>query len=447
MSRRFAISCLFVALALSAPARTRPHYGGILRVEIEGDPWQRPNGVARRLVYDGLTVLNRSGDVRPALAVTWESDNKDHRWQFHLRPGVHFHDGSPLTSVAAAASLTASCSTDCPWTSVRSVGPAVVFTSDSPMPNLPALLAGDRFLIGLTINADGKTPTSALGTGPFQLAGLDNGVLSLKANEDCWQGRPFAEGIQIGVRRPVHDQWLDLSVGRADVVEVPAELLRQAQQQHLTLVESPAVSLLALQVSNTGPLANIKLREAIAAAVDRGALFNVIFQKQGEITASLLPQSLTGYSFLFPTDRDLNGAHELRGGQSPPLTLSAEGDGAMQLAAQRIALNLREAGFNVQMAGANPSHVDLFLRILPIDARDPSAALELMLANAGQPAPVIEKTPAAIFNVEKNFLSQKTLIPLLDLPRAYAIGSRVRDFKLLSDGTSDFPDASLAGAQ
>ena len=197
MLRRCVTSCLFVALAFPVSARTRPHYGGTLRVEIEGDPWQRPNGVARRLVYDGLTAFDRTGAVRPALAVAWESDNTDHRWQFRIRQGVRFHDGSALTSLAVAASLTASCYADCPWTSVRSVGPTVVFTSDSPMPNLPALLAEDRFLIGLTATADGRTPANAIGTGPFQLNGLDNGVLSLTANENCWQGRPFADGIQI----------------------------------------------------------------------------------------------------------------------------------------------------------------------------------------------------------------------------------------------------------
>ena len=90
--------------------------------------------------------------------------------------------------------------------------------------------------------------------------------------------------------------------------------MRQAQQQRLTVLISPPVKLLALQVSDAGALANAKLRGAIAAAVDRSALYNVIFQKQGEVTASLLPQRLTGYSFLFPTDRDLNKAHELRGG-------------------------------------------------------------------------------------------------------------------------------------
>ena len=184
---------------------------------------------------------------------------------------------------------------------------------------------------------------------------------------------------------PIRDQWLDLSVGRADVVEVPAELLRQAQQQRLTVLMSPPVTLLALQVSDTGALANVKLRGAIAAAVDRSALYNVIFQKQGEVTASLLPQRMSGYSFLFPTERDLNKAHELRGGLATgALTLSAEGDGAMQLAAQRIALNLREAGFNVQMAGAGTQHADLMLRKLPIAGDDPAAALERILWDAGE---------------------------------------------------------------
>ena len=250
MLRRFAISCLMAGLALAAGARTRPHYGGTLRVEIEGDPWQRPDGLPRRLVFDGLTSLDANGVVRPALAVEWESENSDHRWQFRLRPGVHFHDGTPMTSVNVVASLTASCPADCPWTAVRAAGSSVVFTGDSPMPNLPALLAGGNFLISLTIAAEGRTPNGAIGTGPFQLTGFNNGVLTLAANETCWQGRPFADVVEIRVHRPVRDQWLDLGVGRADVVEVPAEQMRQAQQQRLSLVVSPPVTLLALQESD-----------------------------------------------------------------------------------------------------------------------------------------------------------------------------------------------------
>jgi peptide/nickel transport system substrate-binding protein len=456
--RHFAISCVLVAIGLPAMARTRPHYGGTIRIEIEGDPWQRPDGPARRLVYDGLTALDADGSARPALAIEWKPDNNYHRWQFRLRPEVHFQDGSPLTSVAVAASLTASCGADCPWAAVRSAGSMVVFTVDAAMPNLPVLLASNQFLITLIVTADGRTPVGAIGTGPFQVTSFNDGVLALTANESCWQGRPFADGIEIRVHRPVRDQWFDMGVGKADVVEVPMEQMRQAEQQRLDVVVSPPLSLLALQVVNSGTLANPKLRAAIALAVDRSALYNVIFQKQGEVTASLLPESLTGYSFLFPTDRDLNKAHELRGGQTPAvLTLSAEGSGAMQLAAQRIALNLGEAGFNVQVTGASAAqHADLLLRRIPMGGGAPGAALEQMLRNLGQVGQpgqfgqavvVPEQTPSALLKAEQDFLSQKTVIPLLELPRAYAVGGRIRDFKLHADGTPDLAGTSLEDSQ
>ena len=110
MLRRFAINCALAAtIALPAAARTRPHYGGTLHVEIENDPRQSPDGLTKRLVFDGLTALGADGMVRSALAVSWESDDNDHRWQFRLRPNVHFHDGSPLTSTAVVAWLNLTC--------------------------------------------------------------------------------------------------------------------------------------------------------------------------------------------------------------------------------------------------------------------------------------------------------------------------------------------------
>ena len=413
-------------------------------METAGDAWQRPDGPARRLVYDGLTQVDASGAVQPGLALGWEQDNTFPRWQFRLRPGVRFHDGSPLTSPAVVASLAVSCNTHCPWDAVKAVGPLVVFTNDSAMPNLPALLASDDFLIALTATADGKTAAGGIGTGPYQVTGFSNGVLALAANENCWSGRPFADGVEIRVHRAVRDQWLDLSLGRADVVEVPAEQMRQAQQQHLSMVVSPPVTVMALQVSDMGALANVKLRGAIAAAVDRGALSNVIFQKQGEVTGSLLPNRLSGYSFLFPTDRDLNKAHELRGGLTVgPLILSTEGDGAMQLAAQRIALNLHEAGFNVQVANTSGRQSDLLLRKLPIVGADAAAALDQLLWAAGYATPVMTQNLAVVYKAEQSVLEDKKLIPLLDLPRAYARGPRVRDLRLRADGTPDLADASL----
>jgi len=439
---------MVVLLALPAVARTRPHYGGTLRVEVDGDPWLRPGGLARRMVLDGLTAMNLDGTARPALAVAWKSENDDHRWQFQLRPGVHFHDGTLLNSANVAASLTAICGAGCPWSAVHAAGASIVFTSDSPLPNLAELLAGDEYRIALTGGANTTGPPGVVGTGAFQFTSLSNGVVTLAANDNCWQGRPYLDAIEIHTHRSIRDQWLDLSVGRADFVEVPAEQLRQAREQRLTVVSSPPVSLLVLTVSDSGALANPNLRASVALAVDRSALFNVIFQKQGEITASLLPAELTGYSFLFSADRDLNKAHELRGGlPAAGLTIAAQGGPAMQLAAQRIALNLRDAGFNAQVAATGvPQHIDLTLRLLSLESNRPQPAMESILRAAGLAIPVIEQTPAGLYRTEREILDTHMLIPLLYLPRAYAVSGRVRDLHLGLDGAPELAGVSLEDA-
>ena len=69
------------------------------------------------------------------------------------------------------------------------------------------------------------------------------------------------------------------------------------------------------------------------------------------------------------------------------------------------------------------------------------------MRDAGAATPVEAATPAALFKVEQTYLDEKKLIPLLDLPRAFAIGARVRDLRLRADGTPDLADASLEDAR
>jgi peptide/nickel transport system substrate-binding protein len=437
---------MIAALAIPALARTRPHYGGTLRIEVEGDPWERPGGLARSLVFDGLTAMSADGNLRPALATEWKSENDNRRWQFRLRPGVRFHDGTPLGSTAVVASLTAACSAGCPWSTVRAVGAAVVFASEAPVPDLPQMLAEDEYRIALARGENGAA--GGIGTGPFQFVKFSNGVLTLAANENYWQGRPFLDAIEIHARRPVRDQWLDLSLGRADLVELPAEQLRQAHEQRLNVVESGPSSLLILTVSATGALADPNLRAAIALAVDRIALSNVIFQKQGEVSASLLPAEITGYSFLFPAERDLNKARELRGGMKiGALTLEAEDGAAMQLAAQRIALNLHDAGFNVQVVRTGAGqHADLVLRLVTLESSAPRDELESMLRAVNVAVPAMEQTPAGLYKAEREALDMHTAIPLLYLPRACAVSERVRGLRLSFGGDPLLADVFLEDA-
>jgi ABC-type oligopeptide transport system substrate-binding subunit len=211
---------------------------------------------------------------------------------------------------------------------------------------------------------------------------------------------------------------------------------------------------LALSIARNGALADDAQREAISLAVDRAVLYNVIFQKQGEMTASLLPDALTGYGFLFPVARDLVRAQELHGAEGgAPLALAVEDASApMQLAADRIALNLREAGFHVQVAartvnaGAN-SAPDLALKRIHLESADPQAALEQMLAAFGQTLTDESADPAALYREEASFAKTNQVIPLLYLPRAYAVGGRVHGLRLSPDGTPLLADVSLEDAK
>jgi peptide/nickel transport system substrate-binding protein len=451
MGRRFVISAALACLTLSATGRTRPHYGGTLRIEVEGDAWQMPDGLARRLVLDTLTTEAEAGGADPALAVRWESQNANHRWEFWIRPGVRFQNGEALTSDAIATALDATCAQPaaemaaCPWRAVHGVGPSVVFTSDSPLPDLPELLAQIEFAIGK------KDATGAvIGTGPFRVTGYANGALMLAANDDCWSGRPFVDVVELRTHRVIRDQWLDLSVGKTDIVEVPPELLRQAQQQRLNVLESRPVDLLALTIAPEGWFASREMRQAAALAVDRAALYSVILQKQGEVSASLLPRELSGYAFLFSPDRDLNRARALRGGATTGvLTLGTDDPSAtMELAAARLALNLHEAGFNVQVAVATARPTSpLMLQKVHLEATGERAALDEMLAHLGQNGTVTGTDAAGLWQEERGVLDNNQVVPLLWLPRAWAVGERVRDLRLLSDGTPDLSDASLEGAK
>jgi peptide/nickel transport system substrate-binding protein len=411
------------------------------------DPWQNPDSLGRRLVFNSLTSVDNSATLQPALAVQWKAQNGERRWQFWLRPGVHFHDGSPLTADSVRQSLERSCK-QCPWVSVRTLGDSVVFTTASPDPSLPDELARSRYAI-VSQDASGNP----IGTGAFRFVSNVNYILCLAAVEDAWQGRPFVDLVEIAGRRTLRTQWQDLSAGRADLVDVPVEAVRQAQHEHINLVQSGDCDLLVLTISREGMLTDDAQREAIALAVDRAALYNVIFQKQGEMTGSLLPNALTGYGFLFPTERDLARARGLRGaGSGVPLTLTAEDtNAAVQLAAERIALNLREAGFHVQVAtgGANvrTSAPELQLKRIHLESDHVQAALEEMLAAFDQPLTDENADPASLYRQELTFAQTHQVVPLLYFPRFYGVGAPLHGLHVSVDGMPLLADVSLEDAK
>lgn len=427
-------------LCLLAQAATRPSYGGTLRVAVSGsltslDPVQDSGlasdaGLRSRvasLLFDGLVSLDENGTVQPALATSWQHDADFRRWTFVVRDNVRMHNGSRLSPRMVVMSLSAA---NGAW-KVHLAGDDVVVESDSPMPELPAELARPRYAIV------GRGIEGALtGTGPFRVAEFQPGKrLVLRANEDCWAGRPYLDAVEITFARNYRDQSIDLQAERADVIEVPADQVRRAAQTGQRIVVSSPAELLALVFSPK--VQDQRVREAVSAAIDRASIHGVLLQKQGEAVASLLPQWVSGYAFLYPITRSEQPS-QLHAGSSPPaLTLAYDwSDPVAKSLAERVAVNARDAGVSVQVFGENlatrPGNADVTLLRMALPSPRPSVALAAMAADFGykEQAQQIAATtsPQALYSAERGLLRDLVIVPLAYVPEAHALSPRVRNW-------------------
>src|SRR5260370_1934666 len=96
------------SLLTPALAATRPHYGGTLRVQMRSQPTTidpASEDALAALVFDRLVTFSESGQPQPALATAWKHDDDFKHWEFQIRPGVQFHDKSPLIASVLASAL------------------------------------------------------------------------------------------------------------------------------------------------------------------------------------------------------------------------------------------------------------------------------------------------------------------------------------------------------
>ena len=445
-----AVSSLF--LGLLARAETRPQYGGTLRVTMHAAPAaldpadsRVPDSFARRsitsLLFDTLVTWN-TGHAQPGLAESWQSSKGNQRWQFRLRHGVKFHDGTALTSEIAAASLRFAN----PAWSVRAEGDSVVIDCDEPKPEMLAEVALSRNAI---VKRDGEEKVS--GTGPFHIVEWQPGKkLTLAAEEDCWRGRPFLDGVEIEMGRSFRDQATALEVGRADLVETAPEQAHHFSAARGRLVSSAPVELMALDFTRDVSSPDEKLlREALGLSVERESIHSVLLQGAGQPTGSLLPTWISGFGFVFSSKAELQKARQLRDQihTARAWTVGYDGnDPLARLLVERIALNAKDAGLSLTPTTVGSS--DLRLVRIPLASSDPWIALEGIAAQAGLAKP--KNNGAAfeeLFAVEQGELASQRVVPLFHLPVFYAASANLRDWALRTDGILELANAWLGAAK
>jgi ABC-type transport system substrate-binding protein len=237
------------------------------------------------------------------------------------------------------------------------------------------------------------------------------------ADENAKGGRPFLDAVDVQMARPQRERAIEF--GRADLVEVtPAYRTPQGQR----IWSSQPARVVALVFGTRA--ADVRVREAIALAVDRAAIHTVLLQRQGEISGALLPQWISGYSFLFPAAADMARARSLVAAAMPAarnLTLAA----ADRTMAERIALNARDAGLAVTVVPAGAA-ADVRLAEQRIVSSDPSTALTAIAAAFDLPAPAPAAKPEALYTAERALLEGFRAVPLFHVPDLYAVGPRVR---------------------
>ena len=446
-----AVSSLF--LGLLARAETRPQYGGTLHVMTHAAPGtldpadnKVPDSFARRsvtsLLFDTLVAMDDGGRATPGLAESWQPAKGNQRWQFRLRHGVKFHDGTPLTSEIVAASLRL---VNPAW-SVRADGDSVTIDCEEPNPEVLAEVALSRNAI---VKRDGEGKVS--GTGPFHIVDWQPGKkLTLAAEEEYWRGKPFLDGVELEMGRSFRDQTSALEAGRADLIEVAPEQAHRFSPAKGRLVSSDPCELVALVFARDASSPDEKLlREALGLSVERGSIQSVLLQGSGQPAGSLLPTWISGYGFVFSPEADLAKARQLRGQvQTARIwTIGYDGnDSLARLLVERIALNAKDAGLSLVPTGVGST--DLRLMRIPLASSDPWVALAGIAARTGLPRAKNNPTSVEdLFAAEQLALATQRVVPLFHLPQSYAASTNLRDWRLRPDGSIDIARAWLGAAK
>jgi len=265
----------------------------------------------------------------PALAECTPNENAT-IWECKLREGVKFHDGTDFNADAVIFNFDRWRFTDNPYhfpsqvfeyyeamwggfddqskiTAVNKLDDMTVqFVLSEPMAPFLANLAMDSFAISspTAIQAAGEaygTPTvGAVGTGPYKFVSWQEGTeIKLVANEDYWGEKPKVKNVIVRVIPDDSARFLALQAGDIDALE-------QAVVEDLNTAENdPNLQVLTRPALNTSYIAfnfkiqefrDIRVREAVAHAIDKQGLVSNFFGKYGTVATNFLPPLLLGHN-------------------------------------------------------------------------------------------------------------------------------------------------------
>jgi peptide/nickel transport system substrate-binding protein len=290
-----------------------------------------PNISVSMHVFDHLTHRSPDAKVIPWLAERWEPVG-DTAWDFHLRPGVKFHDGSTLTPDDIAFSLGRVPNVpNSPGnfggyirnvTSVETIDANTVrIHTKVPTPTLPGDLA-TIFIVSRHVGEHATTEDynsgkAAIGSGPYRLVRYVSGDRVELARNDAWWGpKPEWEHVTIRFIPAPATRTAALLAGDVDLIDVPpaADLPRLKQDPKISVFSIQGLRLIFLYPDfsrkgeepfitdnddkklATNPLYDLKVRQALSLAINRQGLADRVMQGTAVPTGQWLPPGTFGYA-------------------------------------------------------------------------------------------------------------------------------------------------------
>jgi len=322
--------------------------------------------------YNRLVDVDDTFTVLPELATEWSVSDDGLTWTFTLRDGVAFHSGKPFTAAdvvhsferlidPATASGAASVLSFLKPGSITAVDDrTVTFTTEAPVVELPVLIANKYTNIVPAGSTAEALRLKGDGTGPFMQETFEpNGpVRLLRANPDYWGGAPGAPCLRITVAQEPVAAVSAILGGEVDLVlnVDPSVIPALADNPAVTLLETGASNSMTVSMwVDTAPFDNLKVRQALKAAVDRQALVDTVLLGYGQVGAdNPVPLGSPASFTTAAPAQDIAGAKALLAEAGYPDGLAfdlytAEGVPGMVRLAQAFAEQVRPAGFDVNV--------------------------------------------------------------------------------------------------
>ena len=290
-----------------------------------------PNISVAMHVFDRLTHRSPDAKVIPWLAESWRPLD-DRTWEFRLRPGVTFHDGSALTPDDVAFTLGRVPNVpNSPGgfggyvravSSVETVDATTIRVhTKTPAPTLPGDLATiaivSRHVGEGASTEDYNSGKAAVGTGPYRLVRYAGGDrVEMARNDAWWGGRPEWDRVTIRFISAPASRTAALLAGDVDIIDVPpaADLPRLKADPKLSVFSVQGLRVIYLMpdfsregeepfiTDNEGrklginPMKDLRVRQALSVAINRAGIAERVMQGTAVATGQYLPPGTFGYA-------------------------------------------------------------------------------------------------------------------------------------------------------